>query len=365
MIARFIWCGVFFVVCGAAWAAPTLDGSINGGDGYTFLAENIYSAPLTGGNSGSSDAIGETASYNTWDGILNVSKGWVDNRADIINTYVAYDSTYLYLGVTGPTIPFNSFSDPGTGGNGDQGDLFIAIDASGGAASGYLTAANGHPGFSGEGVRAVDFLGWTPTHIVGVQYVDNGGGGGGWATVYATTNGSVVAGEGQGGSNPFAWNAGINASASYDTHNNNAGEFEIRIPWTMLGYSSQPTTEVRFAVYTTHNYGQSDTFDSGPGYAQQTNYEELGDYPGDLDEVSGSPRLGAGDAGLIPPGSLPGANYVDPGTYNFSATPNHLDEIDTIEGYYAVMVPEPGTLALTLTGIAVAAWRLRRRVRGA
>lgn len=357
-----VWAIALVGMLTAAYAQPTLDGSITAGDGYTFLAENIYSKPLTGGQSGTSDLVGETASYNYWDGINNISRGWNDNRADVINTYIGVDPNYLYIAVAGPTIPFNSFIDPGNGGNGDQGDLFIAIDASGGTPSGFLSAANGHPGFSGEGVRAVDFLGWTPTHIIGVQYVDNGGGGGGWATVYAVTNATVVAGEQQNQSNPFAWNAGINASAAYDTHNNNAGEFEFRIPWTMLGYPSMPAPmELRFTVYTTHNFGGSDIFDSGPGFGQISNFEEVGDFPGDLDQVGANLFLGAGDAGTIPSGSFPGANYVDPNVYNYSAVPNRLDEIDTLEGYYAVIVPEPGTIALVLTGALVAAWRLRRR----
>lgn len=359
-----------FIICVSAFCLfssvvlgqPTLDGSITPGDGYTFLPENVYSAPLTGGQSGTSDLVGETASYNYWDGINNISRGWNDNRGDVINAYLTYDANHLYIAVAGPTLPFNSFTDPGNGGNNDQGDLFVAIDAAGGTASGFVSASNGHPGFSGEGVRAVDFLGWTPTHIIGVQYVDNGGGGGGWATVYAVTNATVVAGEQQGQTNAFAWNAGINASAGYDSHNNNAGEFEFRIPWTMLGYPALPASvEIRFTVYTTHNFGGSDIFDSGPGYGQISNYEEVGDFPGDLDQVGANLFLGAGDAGTIPAGSFPGANYVDPGVYDYTATPNRLDEIDTIESYYAVMVPEPGTIALMLTGALVAGWRLRRR----
>lgn len=144
------------------------------------------------------------------------------------------DATNLYLAVTGPTVPFNAFFEGGPFVDNDQGDLFIAIDTNN-FTGGFLQALNSHNTFGG--VRAVDFNFWDPDYVVGVLFVDNGGGGGGFADLVQTPLQIPLAGEAQnlmdGG---FDWHATINPAAAYDTFNNNAGEFEFTIPWTTLGF---------------------------------------------------------------------------------------------------------------------------------
>lgn len=355
-------------VCGA----PTINGSVDtGSEGWMILTEQNYAAPFGGGSASESDRIAETAVYHWWDGSSDRFFS-SDNRGDIINVYATWDANALYLAVAGPTVPFNSWGEGGTGGNNDQGDLFIAIDTNALGASGSLTATNGHASFGG--VKAVDFLGWTPSYVVGVQYVDNGGGGGGYANFEQTATHSVLAGEGQNLNNGgFDWMAAVNGSAAYDAgaHGGNgfAGEFEFRIPWTLLGFSSAPTQSIRFAAYTTQNFDRSDVYDSGPGTGQLVLHEEIGDAPGDpgpgynVNGVIGTlaagdglgDDTGDGDDGAIN-GSFPGADR-DGG--DLTAAPNHGDGLDTIGEYLSLQIPEPGTLALLAIGLAGLAIRRR------
>lgn len=355
-----------------ATAVPTIDGSVNtGAEGWSVLTEQANAAPFGGGSASASDNIAETAVYHWWDGSSDRYFS-SDNRGDVINVYATWDANALYLAVAGPTVPFNSWGESGTGGNNDQGDLFIAIDTNAAGASGFLTATNGHASYGG--VRAVDFLGWTPSYVVGVQYVDNGGGGGGWANFEQTASHNVLAGEAQNQNNGgFDWMAAVNGSASYDagSHGGNgfAGEYEFRIPWALLGLSSAPTQAMRIAAYTTQNFDRSDVYDSGPGTGQTVLHEEIGDAPGDpgpgynQNGVIGTllagdglgDDTGDGDDGAIN-GSFPGADR-DGG--DLTAAPNHADGLDTIGEYLTIQIPEPGTLALMAIGLAGLAWRRR------
>jgi hypothetical protein len=338
-------------ISGAVAARPVVNGSIAGGEGWNLLTEAAAARPLLGGSASASDRIAETSSFHWWDGINNVDRPFSSNRADLINFHVSADSNFLYIGVTGPTAIFNAWND-GNGNNGDQGDLFVAIDAGGGAPGGMLNAQSGHSGFGAT--KSVDFLGWRPSHIVGIQYVDNGGGGGGRANLEQTGFGGGVqirnAAQGV-NDNGFAWNAGINGGAGYDTFDGNAGELEFQIPWTALGLDGGLAVgrELRFAAYITQNFGLSDAYDSLPGWGNGFAHEEIGDNPGDPD--SGG-QLGASDPGSFI-GSFPGANFVG----DLSLSPSHDDGVDTIEEYlvWAPAVPAPGSagmlaMALLATG---------------
>ncbi|MBN2563549.1 MAG: hypothetical protein JXQ75_21730 [Phycisphaerae bacterium] len=327
-------CGVCVVLASlaagsSALASPTINGIIDPAtEGWLLLTEAGYAEPVPGGSTTTSDQVGESCTFHWWEGVSEVDVEAADNRGDIINIYLTQDSDNLYLAVAGPTAPFNDWWEENELARNDIGDLYIALDVDGGAASGHIRADEGHTVY---GTKAVDFLGWAPTHVVGVQFVDNGGGGGGGADIETTVTHQEIAGEGQNQNDGgFDWHATIRSGpdAPYDTVNLNAGEFEFAIPWSLLGLpqGGPPTGQpLRIAAYITQNFEQSDVYDSGPGVGNQTVYEELGDCPGDPDD---SGQLGACDPGSYA-GSQPGANFV--ADINFD--PGHGDGIDTIEEY--------------------------------
>jgi hypothetical protein len=317
-------------IAGGVNAQPVIDGKILPGDGWVLLTEAANAAPVLGGSATTSDRVAETSTFHHWNGISNVDVPMNDNRGDVINVYYFIDADALYLAVAGPTVPFNAFGDQSSGASNDQGDLFIAIDASGAAPSSslFIGANNAHTGF---GVKAVDFLGWAPTAFFGVQFVDNGAGGNGFASVQAP-GGATSVGGAQNGAGPFRWMARINGAAAYDTHNINAGEFEVRIPWANLGLTGAPSFPIRVAAYTTQNYGGSDAYDSAPGIGNGIVHEQVGDCPGDPDGPGMTDRLAACDAGSNF-GSTAAANFIA-GPY--SATPGRADGVNTIEEYLVI-----------------------------
>jgi hypothetical protein len=314
------------LVAGSALAAPVINGAINQvPDGWTLLTESIHAAPLSGGSSSKSDSSVESSTFHWWNGLANQDVAFFDNRGDIINLYVAYDRDYLYLAVAGPTGPFNRFIDQSANAKNDVADLFLAIDVSGGLALGSRKASDAHSAFN---TKAVDFLGWSPTHFVGTQYVDNGNGGGGLSNVFTVgAPGVVTRSAGQGVTDRgFVWNAAINDTAAYDNHNSNAGEFEYRIPWKAFGFAQRPITlNLRFASYITQNFAGADAYDSAPGWGQGFAFEEIGDCPGDPDTGGQLVPCNPGSAF----GSTASSNFVA----NLSGTPGRDDQVDTIEGY--------------------------------
>ena len=325
----------------AAKAAPTIDGTIGGGEGWTLFTENPDAAPVLGGSTTQSDDFNETSQYHWWDG---TDHGFSTGpRGGVNNIYWAADSTYLYLGVLAGTAPFNSWGD--TGGNNDQGNLYIAIDTNGGT---QLNANSGHSSYGG--VKAVDFDGWQPDYVVGVLYFDNGGGGGGAANVEQTITHTVTGGNTQGTAGDFAWTAG-NVSGGL-------ANYEFRIKWSLLGFGSQPIgTELKLAMYMTQNGEHWDAYDSGPGVGNNGPFEQIGDNPGDRDD--GGQWGATNTLGVnVPNGSFPGSNLVNPGSQYGGVVNNdfnlvqHTDEIDTIEEYYRiVIVPEPTTATLVAFGL--------------
>lgn len=352
---------VLWTVSSVSFAAPVLNGEITA-EGWIHLTESLYAQPVSGGSSGDSDSAAlETSGYHRWDGYNSVDVDLGSERGNVQNLFVQWDDTRLYIAVEGPTAPFVNWSGPNGGSgddDGDQGDLYIALDTHGGSASGYLTANDAHRSLHDvNNPQAVDFEGWQPTYFVGVDWVDNVGDsatpGQGYANLEAAGTHSVIAGEGHGVNNGgFEWAAG---------YHNNRGVFEFAILWTDLGFSSVPLQVLRFAMYTTYNADYHDTYDSGPGIGQVSNYEEIGDFPGDYDDGSGDDGLYAGTAGAngVPSGSYPGSNHVDPGE-GYGDAPKRSDQIDTIAEYLTVAIPEPGTLALLALGLG-GLWTMRRR----
>lgn len=362
---RFVRAGLVFAGVLSAWvaaqAAPTLNGSI-GAEGWIHLTEDPYARPVLGGQTGSSDLTGETSAQYRWDGSQTVNLG--SGRGNVHNLFVQWDGSFLYIAVEGPTAPFSSWSGPNGGsGNddGDQGDLYVAFDIAGGAASGFLSANDAHRTFHDVNLpQAVDFEGWRPTHFIGVDWVQNSdfAAGQGYANLEVAQTHAVLAGEGHfvndGG---FAWAAGFDGSGR--------GVYEFAVPWAVLGLGGAPERDFRFAMYTTYNADHHDTYDSGPGIGAVTHHEQLGDFPGDRDTGTGDDGLGAGVGGQngVPAGAFPGSNFVDPNTYSYGAAPNRGDEIDTIAEYLTIaVIPEPGTFAMLGLGFVgvLAARRFRR-----
>ncbi|HEX8876566.1 MAG TPA: hypothetical protein VF777_07445 [Phycisphaerales bacterium] len=322
------------LVAGSACAAPAINGSINqAADGWTLLTESADAVPLAGGSSTKSDSSVESSTFHWWNGLANQDVAFFDNRGDIINIYVAYDREYLYLAVAGPTGPFNRFTDQSANASNDVADLFLALDLAGGNPGGELKAALTHNTF---GLKAVDFLGWAPTHFVGTQYVDNGNGGGGLSNLFAVNAANPVArSAGQGViDRGFLWNAAINNTAAYDNHNANAGEFEYRIPWRAFGFAQRPVSlNLRIASYTTQNFAQADAYDSAPGWGQGFAFEEIGDCPGDPDS--------GGQLAACNPGSSFGSTASSNFVADITGAPGRNDQIDTIEGSLQFVIVAP------------------------
>jgi hypothetical protein len=353
-----------------AEATPILDGQILPGEGWLHLTENPYAQPVAGGLTTHSDLVGETATQHRWDDQANLGAGAdVDlgsPRGDVQNMYVAFSSTFLYLAVVGPTVPFRDWNPYG-----EQGDLYVAIDTRGGAAdpvNDSLSASAAHSSFRGSDPQAVDFLGWRPTYFIGVDWVQNNGftTGAGYANLEQAGTHQVIAGEGHfqndGG---FEWAAGIDGLSR--------GVYEFQVLWTDLGYGAGgpgPGAILRLAMYTTAEYDFYDVYDSGPGVGQPQFFEEIGDNPNDPDagDFGGFVgTLGATD-GLGQPGgslsgSFPSSNFVNPLGSNYDAVPNHFDGIDTIQEYFSVaIIPEPQSFVLVaLAALALGARFGRRR----
>jgi hypothetical protein len=336
-----------------ALAAPTIDGSITGGEGWTIFTESGYAQPYLGGSSTTSDNTTETSQYHWWDGLTSTDKSFATGpRGGVNNLYFYWDATHLYLGVTAGTAPFNNWFESGTAGSGDQGNLYIAVDTNGGT---QLNANSAHTSFLR---KAVDFDGWQPDYIVGVEYFNNGGGGTGWANLEQTITHTVVAGNAQATGGSFEWTAASIGGG--------LAHYEFKISWSLLGFTSRPAdgTALKLAMYTTQNFADFDAYDSAPGIGNRTPggsepFEQIGDNPRDVDTLG---RLGASDDFI--PSSYPGSNYVLPGFYSADINNDynlvgHGDEIDTIEEYFVLTIPEPGTVWLTLVGVFAVGWRLR------
>ncbi len=333
--------------CGVARAqCVNVNGSVSpAGEGWRLLTEAGFTVPQSlGGSPVASDAVAESSGFNWWDGIGNVNVPMNDNRGDIVQVLWYADNDYLYLACTGPTVMFNRFTDNGPKASNDQGDLFLVIDVSLNSGGDPIVNTPAVGSTQTFGFRAVDFantFGFSPSHVFAVQFVDNGGGGGGRArfeslSPYSATPDIPQQNETAG----ILWNGTINNGASYDTHNGNAGEIEVRIPWTSLGFPGRPApgVEIGLVAFTTQNFANSDAYDSAPGIGNGTFFEQIGDCPGDPDNGPGGPLLGACDAGSFG-ASQPGANFVASLTFQ-QAFVGNLDEVDTVAAHFR-FVPTP------------------------
>ncbi len=285
----------------------TIDGVVDfPTEGWTRLLEANSRPFLPGGSAVASDAVGESSTFHWWDGINNVDVAMNDNRGDIIDIHYAPDvavaRTPYYLAVRGPTAPFTPFVEQTAAGSGDVGDLFVAI-GNPRLPDDFVAARAGHPGFgSGPEHKAVDFFGWLPRWIVGVQFYDTTTGDG-FARIYDVQTGQMWDAAPNDPSAPFLWTAAIatGADAAFDTFNQNAGVFEFEIPREIV-----PLMGRYVAAYTTQNFAGSDAYDSAPGIGQPTMFEQIGDCPGDPDSDG---QLGACDPGSSF-GSTASANFV-------------------------------------------------------
>ncbi|MCX7914982.1 MAG: hypothetical protein N3A53_01590, partial [Verrucomicrobiae bacterium] len=61
--------GLVVAAIGQGFAAPTIDGVINTGEGWTLFRENPDARPYLGGSTTGSDDTLETSQYHWWDGI--------------------------------------------------------------------------------------------------------------------------------------------------------------------------------------------------------------------------------------------------------------------------------------------------------
>lgn len=355
---------VALLICRGVIATPTIDGVINAGEGWTLFRENPDARPYLGGSTSGSDDTMETSQYHWWDGIAMQDRYFKDSpRGGLNNIYWAVDPTHLYLAVLGGTAPFNNWIESGTAGNGDQGNLYIAIETDGQGTE--LNANSAHTSYLR---KAVDFKGWQPDYIIGVLFVDNGGGGDGAANVEKTITHAITGSNPQlskgGSSGPFRWDAQVVSGM---------GHYEFAIEWSALGFSEFPFgVELKIAAYMTQNGENWDAYDSAPGIGNRQPggsepFEQIGDYPLDYDSFD---RLDAGNPLTdlqIPRGSYPGSNYVVPGYFNEHINNDynivgHLDEIDTIEEYFVLrVIPEPTSFLMGLMGLALFAF-LRRKV---
>lgn len=343
------------LVIPATQAAPVIDGSINSGEGWTLFTENPDARPYLGGSTTQSDDFDETSQYHWWDGSDHgFSSG---KRGGLNNIYWAADASHLYLGLWAGTAPFNNWNDSG-GGNGDQGNLYVAIDTAPAFGS-QLNANDGHSTYGG--IKAVDFLGWQPKYVLGVLYYDNGGGGGGAANIEQTITHTVTGGSPQNTPGSLLWNA--------TSVGGGLAHYEFQIAWSLLGFASMPFgQEFRLAAFMTQNGERWDAYDSAPGIGNNGPYEQIGDNPGDRDDGG---QWGATDVmgSNVPFGSFPGSQQVNPGAQYGGAVTNdfnavgHNDEIDTIQEFYQfTVVPEPSASALlVMGGLAVVALKMLRR----
>ena len=254
-------------------AGAALDGYVD--SSYTLITESGFSVPARDGATNHSDYVGELSARSMYtaspETLVDV---WTEGAgADIEDFYVTWDTNYLYLAVKGPTCFHSGFGPP------DRGDLFIAIDVSNTPRSAITpTQQKGGDGRN----KLVDFAGWSPTHFIGVEYIELGGTNGladiRWA------NGAVI-------TNDVRPNTDSNKPFEFNGRRDTAVT-EFKIAWDLLGGQPSLTNGLpwNFAVYVTANDDGYDTYDNAPGMGQGTNniyqFESLGDTPYDGDHCA-------------------------------------------------------------------------------
>lgn len=331
------------LVCAASGSTPAIDGSLNeaawdsgstSGASTRYIPEytHAFPSPSRSTNTGS-DYAGESAARTFWSwGTTPTVTTLSSGDADVKGFWVTSDANNLYLGVSQICAIW-----PGRYSNNDYVDLFIAIDTDNTTGNAvYRDAAIWN--------KRVDFAGWNPDYVIGVERI---GGAGDYAALIKW-NGSAWTDVRAGGT--FAYGA-------YWAGDYNACTLEFKIPYTDLLASPwlrPPAGAVwNFAIYTTHDSDNYDVYDSGPGIGNSLFFEQIGDYPRDADYACGISdpvdiANGGTDSNETLCGDAFGSNiYQDSdNSYvgddpldggNQPGSDNHNgDDKDTIMEYYAV-----------------------------
>lgn len=330
----------------------TIDATIDAG-GYLHVTEALYAYPFTGGSATSSDFIGESSAKHAYTGntSFNYCGDWIDlnttnQSADIENFFVTWDQDHLYLLVEGPT----AYHGP------DNMDLFVAIDTDNDVAphpyGNTVTLGN----TAAPWQKRVDFNGWSPDFFA----------------IAENPGFAALAGTG-GGFGTLATDVNINATAacpSFEFSTSQATRVtEFRIPWTLIGGAPDKAcgTKMNFAVYTTYEGDDFDTYDTAPGLGQGHGkpFEQVGDTPWDGDHFGGKldPVTGVNDGTYTYGESWngdpfdsrvrdqgPGDNVScgqQPGSDNAQTNGGDDADFDTVEGYYGITNVGQITYAIT------------------
>ena len=259
----------------APLATITIDGS-NDFPAATHLSELGFSWPTTGGDATHSDLCIESSTYHWIDG------SWTDhslssgNNADLKELWVTWDTSFLYLGVQGPSAMMDT----------DLVDLFIAIDTNG-STSGNLGQSSTAWG------KWIDFSGWSPEYFIAVAQARDVTGNqnpAGYAQLVPVGGTATDLTWGTQWSNSD-WASGDNCNTGSNGFYNGGVFFEFRLTWSQIGFTGPPNpttggTPMNFAIYTTYNNSGYDGYDSAPGTGNGTTYEQIGDYKGDADHCA-------------------------------------------------------------------------------
>jgi len=301
---------------------------------YTLMSESSFASPYAGGSTNTSDFVGES-SARTYTYVTPGATSTVilagGQHADLANLYTYADTNYLYLIVTGPTS-LGWENEP------DRFNLYLAIDMPGqtsGNDSGLFGDAA--PGAAtAPASRLVNFKGWDPDYVVELVWRGMNLGVDTPANLYAATGpGSWTI------SGTFLYqNIANSAVGSINLYYNRTfPQYEFAVPWSRLGLSGPPSSSdvIRLGAYTTGdenieaaNQGAWDIADQSPGIGQGCSGEGCHERVGD--EALDDDALNASGIGDHTP--FVGRTYGNP---NFvPATDNSLNDVDTIEEYFAL-----------------------------
>lgn len=304
---------ILLTAAATAWAAGPLnlggehqepmDGA-NTFPGASYVTEAAHSSPV-GCAGATSDQIGESSAYHYFvDAEPYVDVALVGGQCmDIRHFWIAWDDTQFFLGVQGLNELW------------ERGDLFIAIDVDN--AGGDLDAA--------PWSKRVDFCGWSPEFFIAVEAPVSTGG---YAALIDDMGGEIK-----------QFVDGVDAADSgWVSCDLDGMYYEFAVSFSDIGMSSPPVeTQVNFALYTTQDGDGYDTYDTGPGCGQATDWEELGDFPYDADHCGGNVDCVTGledSCGAADSDDTLGAGVAQADRYPGSDNTTH--DVDTIQEYYGI-----------------------------